>query len=299
MSQFQITKCPVCDNTDFSHYSTINDFFVSGEQFDLIHCNGCGLKVTSNAADEEHIGKYYQSEDYVSHSNTSKGLVNILYHLVRRYMLGRKRKLVEKTAGIRKGNILDVGAGTGFFLDEMRSHGWQVTGIEKIAGARQFAAEKFKLNLKSNEELFRLHDSSFDAITLWHVLEHVHRLNENMETFFRLLKPDGKLIIAVPNRTSFDAHQYKEYWAAWDVPRHIWHFSPKNIHLLAQKHGFIVKNMHNMPFDSFYISFLSEKYKKSSFPLLRGLVTGKMSWLISLTRKGRASSVIYVLDKKN
>ncbi len=297
MSEFQIKKCPVCDNTDFSHFLTTTDFFVSGEQFEIVNCNGCGLKITAGAKDEEHIGRYYQSEEYISHSNTGKGVVNFLYHVVRNYMLGRKRKLVAKAAGNRKGNVLDVGTGTGFFLNEMKRHGWQVTGTEKSPQARQFAAEKFKLDLKPDEELFILQENSFDVITLWHVLEHIHRLNDNMQAFSRLLKPDGKLVIAVPNRTSFDAIKYKEYWAAWDVPRHLWHFAPKNMRLLAQRHGFRVKSMHNMPFDSFYVSILSEKYKKSGFPLFKGLLAGKISWLISLTRKGRASSVIYVLEK--
>ncbi|MFW6257463.1 MAG: class I SAM-dependent methyltransferase, partial [Prolixibacteraceae bacterium] len=296
MSEFQIKKCPVCDSNDFSYFLTTTDFFVSGEQFDINHCNVCGLKVTRNAKDEEQNGKYYQSENYISHSNTGKGIVNLLYHLVRKYMLKKKRKLTEKTAGYKKGSLLDVGSGTGYFLNEMKSHGWQVTGIEKSSEARQFAAEKFEMDLKTDEEMFQMQDSRFDVITLWHVLEHIHRLSESMEAFFRLLKPNGKLVIAVPNRSSFDAKKYKEYWAAWDVPRHIWHFTPKCIRLLAQKHGLRVKCMYNMPFDSFYISILSEKYKQSSFPLIRGFITGKISWLISLTRKGRASSVVYVLE---
>ncbi len=299
MSDFQIKKCPICNSTDFSPFLTTTDFFVSGEQFNILHCNGCGLKITANAKDEENIGRYYQSEEYISHSNTGKGVVNVLYHMVRKYMLGRKRKLVEKAAGSIKGNILDVGTGTGYFLNEMKSHGWRVTGTERSSEAREFSKQKFNLSLKPDEELFRLSDQSFDVITLWHVLEHIHRISENMEAFSRLLKPGGKLIIAVPNRTSFDAGKYNEYWAAWDVPRHLWHFAPKNMRLLAEKHGFEVKSMHNMPFDSFYVSILSEKYKKSSLPLFKGLLTGKLSWLISLTGKGRASSVIYVLDKIN
>ncbi len=297
MSQFQVKQCPVCDHNDFSPFLTTTDFFVSGEQFEIMHCNGCGMKITSNAKDEEHIGKYYQSEEYISHSNTGKGFVNGVYHLVRKYMLGRKRNLVHESTGKNKGHLLDIGAGTGFFLKEMKTKGWQITGTEKSADARKFAEEKFYLKLNPAEDLFSFNDHSFDVITLWHVLEHIHKLNDNMDAFFRLLKPGGKLIIAVPNYTSFDAKEYMNYWAAWDVPRHLWHFAPKNLRQLGEKHGFSVQNMYNMPFDSFYVSMLSERYKKSSFPLFRGLITGKISWLISLTRKGRASSVIYVLEK--
>lgn len=297
MSEFHIQKCPVCDNDEFSEYLSTTDFFVSGEKFEIIHCNGCGMKITANAKDEEHIGRYYQSEDYVSHSDSGKGLVNVLYHSVRRYMLGKKRKLAVKVSGNKKGHILDVGAGTGYFLNEMKQHGWQVTGTEKSSDARNFAASRFNLDLYPVEDLFGLKSQSFDVITLWHVLEHIHRIDDNMDAFFRLLKTDGKLVIAVPNRNSFDARYYKKYWAAWDVPRHLWHFAPKNMKLLAAKHGFNVTGMHNMPFDAFYVSILSEKYKNAGMPLLKGFIIGKMSWLISLTRKGRASSVIYVMEK--
>ena len=153
------------------------------------------------------------------------------------------------------------------------------------------------MKLFPDDELFRLTDGSLNVITLWHVLEHIHRLEENMEAFGRLLKPGGKLIIAVPNHTSFDARKYRKYWAAWDVPRHIWHFSPSHMRQFGERFGFRLNNMHNMPFDSFYVSILSEKYKKSNLALIKGLFFGMISWLIGFTGKGRGSSVIYVFDK--
>lgn len=256
------------------------------------------MKFTFNAKDEEQSGRYYQSEEYISHSNTGKGLVNTIYLLVRNYMLKRKRNLIERGFNKKKGHILDVGAGTGYFLREMKRHGWQITGTEKSPQARKFAEEKLKVKLNRAEELFRFNDKNFDVITLWHSLEHIHLLNENMNEFFRLLKPEGKLVIAVPNRTSYDARHYREYWAAWDVPRHLWHFARIQMEQLGEKHGFSLKNTHNMPFDSFYVSILSEKYKGSAFPVLKGLLFGKISWIISLTGKGRGSSVIYVFEKK-
>ncbi len=298
MSEFVIDKCPVCDNNQFSPFLTTTDFFVSGEEFEIRQCTGCGLKFTFNSKDEEQIGRYYQSEDYISHSNTGKGFINALYHLVRKYMLRRKRNLVEKITRKQKGDLLDVGAGTGFFLREMKQRGWQVTGTEKSPDARKFAKKKFKLQLKPSSELFAFKEKSFDAITLWHVLEHIHRLNDYMDAFHRLLKNGGKLIIALPNRASYDARHYREYWAAWDVPRHLWHFAPMQMRLLGDKHGFSLESNHNMPFDSFYVSILSEKYKNSNFPFFKGLLFGKISWLISLTGKDRGSSVIYVFEKK-
>jgi len=297
MAKFNVQLCPVCNSKDFSAFLNCTDHFVSGEQFEIKQCNSCGFKITENIEDEENIGRYYQSDKYISHSNTSKGLVNAVYHQVRNYMLGRKRKLVEKVVQSRRGKILDVGTGTGFFLNEMYKHGWLVSATEKSADARQFTKTEFNLDVLETEELFGLNDETFDAITLWHVLEHIHRLNENMFTFQRLLKKNGKLIIAVPNHDSFDAKHYKAFWAAYDVPRHIWHFAPKQMQLLGEKHGFKLVSTHTMPFDSFYVSLLSEKYKKSGLALIKGIFYGKISWLKSLLNSRKCSSVIYVFEK--
>jgi 2-polyprenyl-3-methyl-5-hydroxy-6-metoxy-1,4-benzoquinol methylase len=297
MPKFNVLQCPVCDGKTFSPFLSCTDFFVSGEEFQIKQCNVCGFKITQNIEYEDNIGRYYQSENYISHSNTTKGLVNSVYHSVRKYMLGRKRRLVEKSTGIQKGNILDVGTGTGFFLNEMKEYGWRVAGTEKSSEARDFANKEFKLKNLPSEQLFTLKEKSFDAITLWHVLEHVHQLNENMATFSRLLKSDGKLIIAVPNHESSDAKHYKEFWAAYDVPRHIWHFAPSQMKQLGEKHGFKLTSLHTMPFDSFYVAMLSEKYKKSKLALLNGIFYGKISWLKSIFNPAKCSSVIYVFEK--
>ncbi|PIF05818.1 MAG: methyltransferase [Draconibacterium sp.] len=273
------------------------DYFVSGEKFNIKSCDNCGLKITEDAEDESTIGKYYQSEKYISHSNTSKGLVNAIYQAVRTYMLGRKRRLVEKITGLATGNILDIGAGIGFFLNEMAQHGWHVSGTEKSEAARNFASENFTLSISPVETLFEMKSGHFDVITLWHVLEHVQQLNVNFEKIKELLKPDGKLLIAVPNNTSYDAQHYKEYWAAWDVPRHLWHFGPAQMKLLGEKHKMKLKSMHTMPFDAFYVSILSEKYKKSKLALLKGFFYGKLSWWKSISKPGNCSSLIYVFER--
>ena len=297
MSKFNVHQCPVCDGKTFSHFLTCTDFFVSGEEFEIKQCENCGFKITENIEDENNIGRYYQSEEYISHSNTSKGLVNSVYHSVRKYMLGRKRRLVEKVTGTRNGHILDVGTGTGFFLNEMKEYGWRITGTEKSEEARNFAKKEFNLNNLPTEDLFNLDSNSFDVITLWHVLEHIHQLKENMEAFQKLLKKDGKLIIAVPNHDSSDAKHYKQFWAAYDVPRHIWHFAPKQMKQFGEKYGFKLSSLHTMPFDSFYVSMLSEKYKKSKLALFNGIFHGKISWLKSLVNPAKCSSVIYVFEK--
>ncbi|WP_217447735.1 class I SAM-dependent methyltransferase [Maribellus comscasis] len=297
MAKFNVLHCPVCGSENFSPFLKCIDHFVSGEEFQIKKCSSCGFKITEEIEDEENIGSYYQSDEYISHSNTSKGLVNSVYHRVRKYMLGQKRKLVEKISPEQKGSILDIGTGTGFFLNEMKQHGWQTTGTEKSTEARQFVKSEFNLDVFPTEQLFGFKENKFDVVTLWHVLEHIHQLDANMETFHKILKAKGKLIIAVPNNSSYDAEHYREYWAAYDVPRHIWHFTPEQMESFGKRFGFKLTEVHAMPFDSFYVSLLSEKYKKSKLALVKGIIHGTVSWFASSFKPGRCSSVIYVFGK--
>lgn len=297
MAKFVVLRCPVCEGKDFTPFLTCTDFFVSGEKFQLKKCNSCGFKITENIEEEENIDRYYQSDEYISHSNTSKGLVNTIYHKVRKYMLGQKRKLVEKNFSEKQASILDVGTGTGFFLNEMKLHGWEASGTEKSSDARQFVKSNFNLDVFPTEQLYHFQENSFDVVSLWHVLEHVHQIEPYMKAFHKVLKKDGKLIIAVPNNSSYDAGHYREYWAAYDVPRHIWHFAPKQMSRFGQQFGFILSEIRPMPFDSFYVSLLSEKYKKSKFAFVKGIFHGTVSWFISTFKPARCSSLIYVFEK--
>lgn len=270
------------------------DHFVSGEEFHIKSCQSCGFRITEDAEDEAGIGRYYQSEEYISHSNTTKGLVNNIYHKVRSFMLRRKSSHVIHFSSVEQGEILDIGCGTGYFLNEMQTKGWKVTGIEKDDKAREFASSEFNIKCFGPEQLNKLSEGKYNVISLWHVLEHIHNLNEHMQRFKELLAGDGTLVLALPNFLSYDARHYKEYWAAYDLPRHLWHFSPDQIIRLAEKHGFSLKGIKRMPFDSFYISLMSEKYKQNKLALFSGFLQGKISFLNSLIRKRECSSLIYV-----
>ena len=244
------------------------------------------------------IGSYYQSANYVSHSDTAKGLINRLYHIVRNYTLGSKRKLIQKITGKETGALLDVGAGTGAFSNAMQQAGWKLTALEPDETARKNAAAKYGLLLQPADTLFQLDAAEFDAITMWHVLEHVHNLHGYLEQFYKLLKPGGRLVIAVPNYTSYDAKSYGEYWAAYDVPRHLYHFSPKSMEMLGKSKGFVLIDTKPMWFDSFYVSMLSEQYRNGSGNIIGAVWNGVISNLVTLRNKKRCSSVIYVFSKK-
>ena len=290
------TSCPLCGAASIHNVLRAKDHTVSYETFEIWECDECGARFTQDVPDAESIGRYYQSENYISHSNTQQGLVNKLYHRVRKITLEQKRKLVQKATGMQSGNILDVGAGTGFFVDTMRKAGWKVTGLEPDASARAKARE-MNILLNDSKDLFQLPADSFDAITLWHVLEHVHALHEYIDRLKQLLKKDGRLIIAVPNYTSADAKKYGEYWAAYDVPRHLYHFSPGSMQALLKKHGFKLTSTHPQWFDSFYVSLLSEQYKTGKSQLLSGAWSGFNSNRVALGAATRCSSVIYIAAK--
>ena len=280
------------------HTLTCVDHYASGEAFHLCRCSACGFLFTQDFPAEAEIGRYYETPDYISHSDTRKGLVNTLYHWVRTVMLGRKARLVMNEAHRRRGRLLDIGTGTGYFAHAMDERGWRVDAIEKNAQARAFAKEHFGLEVLPDGAWASLQEGAYDVSTLWHVMEHLEHLNDTWERLYRLLSPKGVLIVAVPNCSSFDAHKYGGQWAAYDVPRHLWHFTPGTMQQFGAKHGFILAERHPMPFDAFYVSMLTEKYMHHNLPFVRGLLTGTLAWFSALVRKDRSSSLIYVFRKK-
>ena len=257
----------------------------------------CSLRFTQDIPDAHSIAEYYKSENYISHTDTSKGLVNNLYKIVRRRTVKQKRKLIETITGKKSGNLLDFGSGTGAFLKEMKTHGWNETGLEPDNDARKAARNLYGLDLKDTKTLFELPAGSFDVITLWHVLEHVHNLQATMAQLKKLLAEKGLLFIAVPNYTSFDEKVYKQYWAAYDVPRHLYHFSPQAMDVLVKKHGARIQDCKPMWFDSFYVSLLSSKYKNGKTNWLGAIWNGLRSNLKAMQGKKKCSSLIYIISK--
>ena len=228
--------CPVCGSENIQFCLSAKDHTDSKKNFPVWHCNTCTARFTQDVPAENEIGVYYASEDYVSHSDTKKGLVNKLYHVVRERTLRSKRKLVISETGKAKGSILDIGCGTGAFLHTMQEAGWDITGVEPDEVARKKAKELYVIDPLDPSKLFQLQAQTFNAVTMWHVLEHVHNLHDYLHQISSLLAPGGKLFIAVPNYTSYDANKYEEHWAAWDVPRHLYHFSPASMEQLLEKH---------------------------------------------------------------
>lgn len=251
--------------------------------------------VTSPQPEADKLSRYYQSDKYISHSGKSNNLINSIYLLARKISLRWKQNLISNQKD--KGSILDVGCGTGEFLNKMKSSGWKVSGIEPIETPRKKAEQI--LNQSINESLENT-TGEFDIITLWHVLEHLPKLNESIQKVHKLLKPDGLLIIAVPNYNSQDAKTYKQFWAAYDTPRHLWHFNKGSMSRLLEKYNFILEKILPMKLDSYYVSLLSEKYKLNGQIGLEGLVNALINGLSSnhkAKKSGEYSSLIYIAKK--
>lgn len=276
-------------------YLEVNDHSVSGEIFQLLYNEKYKMLETAPQPSADSLPRYYQSENYISHTDSKRNLFEKAYHLVRNYSLKQKIKLVEKHSKSKK-ELLDIGCGTGDFLKSALDSGWTVSGIEPNAQARAIANEKTNNSVLSPKALDDFPEASFSAITLWHVLEHLSNLEQQIKTFTKLLKKEGTLIIAVPNYKSYDANYYKAFWAAYDVPRHLWHFSQDSIKMLFIEEGMTVSEIKPMPFDSFYVSLLSEKYKTGKMKFFRGFYRGLVS-NIKARRSGEWSSLIYILNK--
>lgn len=288
--------CPACGAANIRKVLSATDHTVSGDLFEVWQCAGCSLRFTQGVPDPDEIGNYYRSEEYISHTDSRKGWINRLYLTVRRFTLQGKRKLVSGETGLQRGRVLDIGAGTGAFLHIMQTAGWEVTGLEPDHGAIRRAASLYGLQLQSSGQLFHLKESYYDAVTLWHVLEHVHDLHAYLDQIKKVCRPGAKIFIAVPNYTSLDAERYGPAWAAYDVPRHLYHFSPAAMDALMKRHGLRIVRIRPMWFDSFYVSLLSEKYRTGRPRMVAGFLAGLRSNLKAISNLRRTSSLIYVVE---
>jgi SAM-dependent methyltransferase len=289
--------CPVCASGKIVSFISCADHFLSKENFELYKCTDCSFVFTQDHPAEEDIGRYYESDDYISHSTSSKGLLNKIYFLVRSIMLRKKRNIVKNMSGLKRGTLLDIGSGAGHFAEAMKDAGWLVKGVEINEKARDFSIKRAGLEVISPDSISSLMSGSFDCITLWHVLEHFHSPYKYPEEIMRLLRPGGLCLVALPNSASYDAEHYKQYWAAYDVPRHLWHFNPESFSLFSEKSGFINEKFRILLPDVFYISILSEKYRGGKLSFLTGMIRGLLFAFMTLFNRRKSSSVIYILRK--
>ena len=278
---------------DSTTFLKVKDHSVSGEEFQLIQNKTYGFLETSPQPEAKQLSDYYKTEDYISHTDSKRNLFEKVYHLVRSISLKKKLKLINSFQSLEK-NLLDVGCGTGDFLQVAQQNNWNISGIEPNEQARQIANRKTNNSVFNINDLGKFKNHSFDVITLWHVLEHLPNLEQQVLTLKTLLKENGTLIVAVPNHKSNDAKHYKNFWAAYDVPRHLWHFNQDSISKLFALQKMQVVKTKPMKFDAYYVSLLSEKYKSGSMNLFKAFWIGLRSNM-KAKRSGEYSSLIYII----
>jgi len=290
--------CPACGSSDSAGLFHAKDHLVSNNEFLVRRCNDCGMGWTADPPPEEEAGNYYLSEEYISHSDRKQSIADYIYHLARSFMLSRKRRLVVSAVGKKTGSLVDIGSGTGYFAAFMKKRGWQVTGIEISDNAREYSVARFAIRAVTPAEIREMPPGSADCITFWHVLEHLYDPDMWMGEVNRILRDDGRCIIALPNFASADSTWFRNRWAALDVPRHLWHFTPAAFVRFAGRHELACEKISALPLDLFYISCLSYRNEGKSIPLIRGVATGLFIALRNLFRKEQASSLVYVVSKK-
>ncbi len=295
---------PINKANTLNKFLKCTDFTVSRETFTLLVDKESEILITSPQPSLEKLPSYYESSEYISHTDSKKSLFDKVYQIVKKHTISKKTKLVKSllehtNLNNAKPKILDIGCGTGDFLVACDKKGFEVFGVEPSVNAKNIAKQKIiKTDFNIKNSIFDLDtDIKYDVITMWHVLEHVPDLEKYILKLKSLLQPNGILIIAVPNYKSYDAKYYKEFWAAYDVPRHLWHFSKKSISLLFNKVAMQVEFIYPMKFDSFYVSLLSEKYKTGKSNFVRAFYIGFLSNTKARSKK-EYSSLIYVLKNR-
>ncbi|MGC1241168.1 MAG: class I SAM-dependent methyltransferase [Chryseosolibacter sp.] len=292
-----LKACPVCQGTDFSHFISCKDYTVSKETFHLEQCSTCGFVMTNPKPSDAELPRYYQSDAYISHSNKSSNIIDQIYKISRTYTLQWKYRLIQQLSLNTPNSILDYGCGTGAFLKECKKNGINVTGVEPSEVAREQARKNTQsLIVPDISEIA----NQYDAITLWHVLEHVSNLNETLTLLKSHLAENGTMFIAVPNLKSADANKYGKFWAAYDVPRHLWHFTANTMERLLNNHHLKLINVVPMKLDAYYVSLLSEKYRSDGKGAVAGMIKAALQgWKSnSLAKNTREySSLIYIARK--
>ncbi|MCK9421088.1 MAG: class I SAM-dependent methyltransferase [Bacteroidales bacterium] len=292
----KLNSCPVCGNSELTSFLSVADHFLTQKVFSIQQCGVCGLKFVNPRPQENEMDLYYQTDDYISHNAQKNNLTSRIYRIARVVSIRRKYRIIKTHTNAD--SLLDIGCGTGEFLHYCKGKNIKVYGLEPNSKARNFARESNHLSVSEKLSDFDGATILFDCITMWHVLEHIHALNETLTIVKKMLQPQGILIVAVPNCNSWDARHFKQFWAAYDVPRHLYHFAPSSFIGLVGKHGFDVKAILPQKLDAYYISLLSEKYRSGEFNYFKAVLTGFRSNFLAHKTKTGTSSLIFILTPK-
>ncbi len=296
MANIIVQNCPACGSSNYIKILTTEDYLASRESFEIVECNDCSLRFTSPIPDENEISNYYESDDYISHTGKGNSIINQIYKIVQNFTLRSKKKKVLNFSQMKSGSLLDIGCGAGKFLKIMKQSGWTVQGVEIDDSARAIAEEGVGKTIFNQNDFFNS-DKKYNVITMWHSLEHLNTLTRFLEKISVSLNANGVIMIAVPNYKSFDAEYYKQDWAAYDVPRHLYHFSYGAMLKLMEKFNFKLIQSKQLPFDPFYVALLSELSVRKKRNIVKALLVGWKSYLKGRKDAEKGSSILYVFKK--
>lgn len=292
----KLTNCPVCSSSNSTELLTCKDYVSTNELFNIVQCKSCSLQFTNPRPSEIEIGKYYQSDKYISHSGSEKknlGLMYKVYDIVRNFSIKNKLKRIKKFNN--QGRLLDLGCGMGYFINGVKNDKtFQFDAADISVEAIKYVKDTFAIDVMNESNLNTIPSNTYDVITQWHVLEHVHRLEERMQFLKRILKENGTMFIAVPINNSFDSKHYKKFWDGYDVPRHLLHFNRKSFAELINKHKFKIVAEKPLIFDAPYISMRSEIHQGNKFSMIKGAIIGTIS-NISALFTNNYSSIMFII----
>ena len=291
-----IEKCLVCHSDQVRKVMDITDHLVSHESFILKECEQCKFRFISDPPEADVAYKYYETEEYVEHSDSSEGLINIVYHRARRWMLQYKYRIMKKAGRTQK--LLDFGTGTGYFINFMKTKGFQVHGVEISDKARKFGKESFQLDIHHPNDIYSdSFPTKFGYITFWHVLEHIYNPDEVLNRVRELMDDQGLLIVALPNYDCLEEKIYLNYWNGYDIPRHLWHWNKSSFIQYMERLGFQIKRTGMLPLDPFYNGLISESYRKKTWAHILIPFIGITSLLRGWLNHEKASSIVYYFEK--
>ena len=312
--RMETVVCPVCHAANSTIFMRVPDRFrpEPGTAYTLVRCVKCSLVYLNPRPVEESSGVFYESSEYTPFVSTGKqrSIMDRVYVAIREMNNRWKRRQIEALQPER-GRLLDVGCGTGEFLQAMHAAGWQVRGVERDAKAAAYAVEQLQLDVVCGSlDTVPLAPASFDVVTMWHVLEHLYQPHKALMQVRDVLRPGGLLVIAVPNLLSLDARYYRQNWVAFDAPRHVQHFSPKSLRSLCEMHSFAHLRTRMLPFDPFFNALMSEtvieRRKGASIPgrivstLRAGIVANVAfiaGWVTARLQQPLGSSLVYFFRK--
>jgi len=242
---YRLPECPLCGGQEFLPLLRARDYhYGNPDEYQQSQCKECELAFLDPMYDEEELAAFYPKSYYAFADRFSVPSPTLSWKEKVWRFAGRREHPTKDPHFERPGKLLDIGCGSGWFIDQMRDQGWDVTGVEPNAAAANFGKTERGLNIIPGSLLDANFPSNFfDYVRMNHSLEHMGNPNEVLEEAHRILSDSGKLMIGVPNRDSLNARVFGQYWHHLALPVHTFTYSSRTLSRMLRKHAFEVKQV--------------------------------------------------------